>query len=301
MKRALCVNSMEDISNLIRGESETIDSSFVDRVICEDPNNKFLQVIPYVTFYTSKPAEGKIVFVQYLRAASGGDDRLLSKTSIGFGGHIDQLSDIKSTHANTAEDGTEHFVMSKQDLVDSMFTAAKRELMEELGINVLDVLGVSMDFNETAFFLGDQSEEVNQVHIGLSIPIKLTEEQFAKFFEIVQVNKAEIDSIDKMTLNVKSVIEEMDVTNTLGKIMRELKHKHNLEDWSTRVFDYISRKEIFIILKNVTYEDLYKISVEKEAMNPAPSVPAENSSGDQQQENGQQQEEVVRHVEGEVV
>lgn len=291
MKRALCINSMEDISNLIRGESETIDSSFVDRVICEEPNNKFLQIIPYVTFYTSEPQDGKIKFVQYLRTASGGDDRLLSKTSIGFGGHIDQLSDIKASHATTAEDGTEHFVMTKQELVETMFIAAKRELVEELGVDVCNILGTEMDFNETAFFLGDQSEEVNQVHVGLSIPIKLTHGQYIRLFEIIKFNKEEIDNVSEMTLNIRHVVEEMDITMTLNKIINELKHKHNLEDWSCRVFDYISRKEIFVILKNVNYDDLYNIaktkedaSKIKEALVPPTEV-----------------QEEVRSVEGEVV
>lgn len=298
MKRALCINSMEDVSNLIRGEAETIDSSFVDREICENPNNKFLQVIPYVTFFTSSPIEGKVKFVQYLRVSSGGDERLVSKTSIGFGGHIDQLTDITSSYATTAEDGTEHFVMTKQELVTTMFTAAKRELIEELGVDILNILGVEMDFNETAFFMGDPAEEVNQVHLGLSIPIKLTEEQYTKLLETVQINKDEIESIDKMTLNIRHVVEEMDVTMTLNKIMRELKTKHNLEDWSCRVFDYITRKEIFIILKDVNYDDLYCLAVEKDAakINSA-LIPDEATS----QATAPVVEEVVRHVEGEVV
>lgn len=264
MKRALCINSFEEISALVRGEAETIDSCFVDREICEDPNNKFLQVIPYVTFYTANPAEGKLVFAQYKRAAQGSEDRLLSKTSIGFGGHIDQLSDIKSTSAHTAEDTTEHFVMSKQDLVDTCITAAKRELLEELGVDVLGILGVELDFNESAFFMGDTRDPVNQVHLGLSFPVKLTAEQFAKFMEVVQINKEEIELVDKMTANIRHIVEEMDVSATNGKIMNQLVQQHGVEDWSVRVFDFIVRKEIFLILKDVNYDDLYKIAVAKQ-------------------------------------
>lgn len=264
MKRALCINSFEEISALVRGEAETIDSCFVAREICEDPNNKFLQVIPYVTFYTANPAEGKLVFAQYKRAAQGSEDRLLSKTSIGFGGHIDQLSDIKSTSAHTAEDTTEHFVMSKQDLVDTCITAAKRELLEELGVDVLGILGVELDFNESAFFMGDTRDPVNQVHLGLSFPVKLTAEQFAKFMEVVQINKEEIELLDKMTANIRHIVEEMDVSATNGKIMNQLVQQHGVEDWSVRVFDFIVRKEIFLILKDVNYDDLYKIAVAKQ-------------------------------------
>lgn len=309
MKRALCINSMEDISNLINGEAETIDSSLVSRDICEDPNNKFLQIIPYVTFYTSVPAEGKIKFIQYRRAATGGDERLLSKTSIGFGGHIDQISDIKASHVNEAEDGSVHYVMSKQDLIETMFTSGNRELVEELGVDILSTLGLELDFNETAFFLGDQAQEVNQVHLGLSIPVKLTEEQYNMFFDLVQINKEEIDLVDKMTLNIRHVVEEMDVTMTLNKIMRELSQKHNLEDWSCRVFDYISRKEIFIILKDVNYDDLYRLATEKKdvakislALVPQPGEIKPDASADgSQTAAGTNSETVIKVAEGEVL
>ena len=263
MKRALCVNSFEDISALIKGESPTIDSCFVDRTICEDPNNKFLQVIPYVTFYTVLPAEGKIKFIQYLRAAEGNEERLVSKSSIGFGGHIDQLTDIKSSTAYTAEDTTEHFTMSKEDLVETTFAAAKRELAEELNVDILNVLGVSLDFENTAFFMGDPREEVNLVHVGLCIPVKLTEEQLNLFMQSVKVNPAEIQAVDRMTANIRHVVEEMDVTVTLNKIMNELRSKHGMEDWSCRVFDFISRREIHDILKNVNYDDLYRVAKER--------------------------------------
>lgn len=264
MKRALCINSFEEISALVHGKTKTINSYFVDRDICEDPNNKFLQIIPYVTFFTSNYAEGKIVFVQYKRAAQGNEDRLLSKTSIGFGGHIDQLSDIKATLVTTAEDTTEHFVMTKQDLADTCIAAAKRELIEELGVNVLGIIGADLDFNESAFFMGDTRDAVNQVHLGLSFPVKLTDEQFAKLLEVVRINQKEIELIDKMTVNIRHIVEEMDISATNSKIMNQLVQQHGMEDWSIRVFDFIVRKEISILLKDINYDDLYNMSVAKQ-------------------------------------
>ena len=264
MKRALCINSMEEISALIRGEAETIDSCLVDREICEDPNNKFLQIIPYVTFFTAMPAEGKLMFVQHKRAAKGNEDRLLSKTSIGFGGHIDQEAEIKFQSTHTAEDTTIHYVMTKQDLVDTCLAAAKREVTEELGGDVLAAIGADLDFNESAFFTGDQRQPVNQVHLGLALPVKLSGEQFAKLLEIAKINPEEIEVIDKMTANIRHIVEEMDVSATNGKIMNQLVQQHNVEDWSVRVFDFIVRKEIFIILKDINYDDLYRLAVAKD-------------------------------------
>lgn len=264
MKRALCINSMEEIGALIRGEAETIDSCLVARDICEDPNNKFLQVVPYVVFYTPKHAEGKLLFAQYKRAAKGGEDRLLSKISIGFGGHIDDADEIKCQSKNTAEDTTDHFVMTKQDLIDTCLTAAKRELVEELGCDILAAVGADLNFEEAAFFTGDQRDPVNQVHLGLGLPVRLTEEQFAKFFENAVISLDEIEVLDKMTANIRHIVEEMDVSATNGKIMNQLVQQHGFEDWSVRMFDYIVRKEIFVILRDVNYDDLYRVAVAKQ-------------------------------------
>lgn len=264
MKRALCINSLEEISALIRGEAETIDSCLVTRDICEDPNNKFLQIIPYVVFYTPRYEEGKLVFIQYKRAAKGNEDRLLSKVSIGFGGHIDVLEEIKYVSSHVAEDTTIHFVMSKQDLIDTCITAAKRELTEELGSDILSTIGADLDFNESAFFMGDQSQPVNQVHLGLGLPVRLTEEQFNLFLVSAKINKEEIEVIDKMSANIRNIIEEMDVSATNSKIMNQLVQQHGFEDWSVRMFDYIVRKEIFLILRDINYDDLYRLSVSKQ-------------------------------------
>lgn len=264
MKRALCVNSMEEIGALIRGEAETIDSCLVTRDICEDPNNKFLQIIPYVVFYTPRHAEGKLLFAHYKRAAKGTEERLQSKSSIGFGGHIDVLEEIKCVTSYVAEDTTTHFTMSKQDLIDTCLAAAKREVTEELGGDILAAIGTQLDFNEAAFFMGDQREPVNQVHVGLGLPVRLTNEQFDKFFAEAKITPEEIEALAPMTVNIRHVVEEMDVSATYAKIAQQLVQQHGFEDWSVRILDYIIRKEIFLILRNIGYDDLYRIAVAKD-------------------------------------
>lgn len=264
MKRALCVNSMEDIGALIRGEAETIDSCLVTRDICEDPNNKFLQIIPYVVFYTPRHAEGKLLFAHYKRASKGTEERLQSKSSIGFGGHIDVLEEIKCATSYVAEDTTTHFTMSRQDLIDTCLAAAKREVTEELGGDILAAIGTQLDFNEAAFFMGDQREPVNQVHVGLGLPVRLTNEQFDKFFAEAKITPEEIEALAPMTVNIRHVVEEMDVSATYAKIAQQLVQQHGFEDWSVRILDYIIRKEIFMILRNIGYDDLYRIAVAKD-------------------------------------
>ena len=263
-KMALCVNKIEDIVALLKEENKTIDTYLVDREICEKPENQFLQIIPYVTFYNVDKENGKLNIIQYIRASKGNEDRLYAKTSIGFGGHIDNLMDISSSECCTLEDGATHFVMNKSELFATIFETANREIKEELGEELLNKLNIKFNIFDTAFFTGDMSEEVNKVHLGVSIPVELPEEQYKLFFDTIKINTEEIDKIDSMVVNLKNIIEEMNIDTVLNSVQNELKVKNNMEDWSLRVFDYITRKVIYNILKDVTYEDLITVSKEKE-------------------------------------
>ena len=264
VKMALCVNKIEDIIELLKEENKTIDSYLVSREICEKPENQFLQIIPYVTFYNVDKENGKLNIVQYIRASKGNEDRLYAKTSIGFGGHIDNLTDINFSERFALDDGSSHFVMNKSELFSTIFNTANREIKEELGEELLNKLNIRYYISDTAFFTGDMSEEVNKVHLGVSIPVELSKEQYKLFFDTIKINKEEIDKIDSMTVNLKNIIEEMNIDTVLNSVQNELKNQNNMEDWSLRVFDYVTRKVIYNILKDVTYEDLITVSKEKE-------------------------------------
>lgn len=266
MKQALCIKADTNLNDFINNKNETLDTFFVNRYICEKPENGFIQIIPYVTFYTTDVKNGKVTYVQYLRASTINEERLTAKTSVGFGGHIDQLEDITSTSVITSEDGTNHFIMNKEDLFKTVTKTANRELIEELGINVIEALNASINYNDCFFFSVNTDIDVNKVHVGFSIPVKLTQEQFDKFFEIVKINKDEIEDTSRMSINIKEIVEEMDITVTFNKISEELKNKYNLEDWSIGVINFITKKEISSIFKDVNYDDLVKIVEEKRSM-----------------------------------
>lgn len=263
MERALCINSLEEVSDLVHGRSETIDVSLVTRDICNDPNNKYLQIVPYVTFFTSNPANGNLVFIQYKHASKDSEDPLLSKTSIGFGGYINQEDEITYQNESIAEDTTLHYIMSKQDLDDTCVAAAKRKVIKTLGCDIFTAIGVNLNFNESVFFMGDQNDGVNQVNLGLLFSVKITADQFNMLLTCISINLEEIVLVDKLTVNIHGIVEEMDITITNNKIMHELATKYNVEDWSIRVFNFIVRKEIFTILEDITYDDLYLLSVAK--------------------------------------
>lgn len=118
-----------------------------------ETDETFLQIIPYVLVKRGDE------YLAYVRTATGGENRLHGKASIGVGGHID------------AED----FVWGTDGAIDVEQTArrgAQRELKEELGI-----LSMRHDFQWLGFLRWDATP-VDRVHLGLVFLLDLEREGF---------------------------------------------------------------------------------------------------------------------------
>jgi predicted NUDIX family phosphoesterase len=100
----------------------------------EDPTLK--QIIPYAVFRHG----GRILY--YTRGAKSGEKRLVAKSSIGIGGHVND------------SDECQHFDQA------TYHNAVKREISEELRLGG--------GFTERAVaLLNDDSSEVGRVHLGV--------------------------------------------------------------------------------------------------------------------------------------
>ncbi|MEO6054456.1 MAG: hypothetical protein ABIP97_10615 [Chthoniobacterales bacterium] len=115
--------SKENNSFLARGSAEN------------DPS--FKQLIPYAVLVH----EGKIL--HYVRGGKGGEKRLMSKGSIGIGGHIN--------------DTDEHLDSMSEDTYKR---AVERELNEELKMN-------SPFTDRMVALINDDETEVGKVHLGV--------------------------------------------------------------------------------------------------------------------------------------
>ena len=101
----------------------------------EDPTLK--QIIPYAVFRHG----GRILY--YTRGAKSGEKRLVAKSSIGIGGHV-----------NDSDESLSHFDQS------TYHNAVRREIGEELRLGG--------GFTERAVaLLNDDSSEVGRVHLGI--------------------------------------------------------------------------------------------------------------------------------------
>lgn len=141
-----------------------MECELVDRDVCEN-SLSYLQIIPYISFSCTfpemsfkDPESPDTYILKYTRGNKGGEDRLFSKHSVGFGGHIEDLPE-----------GPGYFFLFKT-IVDS----ALREINEELGLEITPGLtNMVKDAlrNFSSFIIEDSP--VGQVHLGIHIDINI--------------------------------------------------------------------------------------------------------------------------------
>ncbi|OQA02530.1 MAG: hypothetical protein BWY69_01031 [Planctomycetes bacterium ADurb.Bin401] len=119
--------------------------TFMPRPLAEkDPF--FKQLIPYVIMC----CDGKIL--NYVRGKRAGETRLVSKRSIGIGGHINPVD----------------WTLFSADTKNTYLEAVQREIAEEVSVQTTYT-------NNIVALLNDDTNEVGQVHLGVVHLWKLNE------------------------------------------------------------------------------------------------------------------------------
>ncbi|MEN6384069.1 MAG: hypothetical protein ABFD79_02615 [Phycisphaerales bacterium] len=112
--------------------------TFMPRPAAEkDPS--FKQLIPYVIM----GCDGK--YLSYVRGKRAGETRLVSKRSIGIGGHINPVDAMSMFNAN---------------FYDTYLDAVQREIAEEINVDTAYT-------NKIVALLNDDTNEVGKVHLGV--------------------------------------------------------------------------------------------------------------------------------------
>lgn len=163
--------------------------SFIPRPLAEkDPS--FKQLIPYVIM----GCNGK--YLTYVRGKRAGETRLVSKRSMGIGGHINPIDAMSMFNAS---------------FYDTYLDAVVREIAEEVNVDTVYT-------NKIVALLNDDTNEVGKVHLGvvhfwkLEAPKVERKEQMItqlEFMSAEELNKIKdtmetwsalcLDGIDKMT------------------------------------------------------------------------------------------------------
>lgn len=176
-ERILCVSAQDNITTV--KDLLNCQIHVLDRTEAET-NEKFRQIIPYVTVRNNKDEI-------YTYERIGGDPRLIGKYSIGVGGHMNNWPAL--------------FENISLSLI--LFLEATRELDEELEIPIERLPELSQMFasmSENLIIFNDTP--IDRVHIGVSMqievdfPIQVREKEIlkGKFMSIEELHTNEVYS-----------------------------------------------------------------------------------------------------------
>lgn len=266
--KALCVKSYTELQQLVAQQVPTVEAKLVEREVTDKVENGLQKLVPYVVFYSMDISAGKLKFIQYLRPAAPvaeGEEAAPRFTSIGFGQPISTPEEIRSQETIVGEDGETAYAMSLSDMLDTCVVSGMADVLTMIGLDVKAVFGPVIDANDLAFFNCDAPGDENRVTTGIAIPVALTEEQFELVRTTAQLNPTFVDQLDTLGINIDRIVEEMDITPTIQNVIAELVGKYNLEAFSAMMFNYIARKELAKMLKDVSYNDIVALVHSKRA------------------------------------
>ncbi|MBN1766536.1 MAG: hypothetical protein JW860_14875 [Sedimentisphaerales bacterium] len=142
---------------------------FIDRPVAEQ-NPQHKQLIPYVIMAHED------TFLCYVRGKRAGEQRLMEKTSIGIGGHINPIDEMP-------------LLGDDQDMYEN---AVMREVAEEVEVDT--------SYRETiAGLINDDSNAVGQVHLGVIHIWQLDKPQVTKREQMIcQLNFMTIPELQQI-------------------------------------------------------------------------------------------------------
>lgn len=257
MKQALCVTNLNDFNRLSEGEIETIEFQFVDRAICELPENGFFQLIPYISFSQLDVPGGKLNCVVYRRPSKQeGDVRLEGKSSVGLGGHIDNVADLTFTSSVTTESGVTLYHMSLNDIKQTCMTCARRELVEEIGFDALEELQVPNEHINIGLEREQNPDEVGTVHLCASIKVNLDEARMQSFFEKAKMQETEIQDLRSLSINVEAFMGSFNVAEAMTQMNSQLEKELQMEVWSVMVINTLLTQLVTFFQTNWNFKQV---------------------------------------------
>lgn len=173
-------------------------NGFIERSIAEQPENGYVQIIPYINVFDSR---GYIALFERVT----GDYRLKGMITVGIGGHIDEDDAVYNQDGSINMNAT-------------IFRASLREIMEEIGI-------VSPKIEDMNYELRSTEKEVDRVHVGLLKRIVVEENELKRAMS-GSLSK-ELSLIGYLPLNEKLLEYELETWSKLSILFYLNKQKDN--------------------------------------------------------------------------
>lgn len=269
-KVALCIRSNADLQKLISGEVETIQTFMVPRSICETHSETapLKQLIPYVTF-SALSDEGTLMFMAYNRPKGGSEERLHGDTSIGFGGHMDDLQDLVFTSQSEQEayPGMAYpcYEMTKEQVIRTIYNTARREVLEELNDDVFDKIGLTVEHINMTIMEDPEPDDVGKVHTCISIVIDLPAEALVGMKDVLLGLQTEETKREIINLRVFGVLMESlskgDLVESMKGLENTLVKDHSFERWSLRILLTRALMVMNFVYSNTTFTDFFNAAI----------------------------------------
>jgi hypothetical protein len=280
IKKALAFNSIAEVETFMSraaGDDEPaeIKAHVFDRAICDDAASaasSLIQPIPYVVFANFDHETSTISFVKYTRPLKNTEQDLKALGSFGFGGHVDdgivgkqipiepfRISEVISIIPEAS------YLMTYGDYMATMRATSDREVREELGIELGEVLATAGAIIKVrTFYMTDTS--VNARHLSWAMMVLLpTVKHLEDIVAKATAEKTEIENLcvasystagfipfvnhtADTTFAIKAYMRALarfnkyehhlisnQVVNSIGRKATDLFNGENLEGWSLRV------------------------------------------------------------------
>jgi len=201
-------------AELYETSTVTFESRHVDKRVEQNPD--YVQLIPYILVF-----DESVRMLSYRRGSGGNDARIYSKKSIGIGGHIEPMDHDHDVSTSAPIEDVNVFI---QIVLNSIL----REVKEEIGLETIADEYFSLDMATSLFAsnhnrmacLYSTENEVSKVHLGLVIPIVISNDQ-------------------KETL----VFDESEITEVEWLSREEITDLSGFESWSAIVLKSLGDEE----------------------------------------------------------
>ncbi|WP_396190496.1 hypothetical protein [Flavobacterium sp.] len=271
-KQTLCIRNVGELEAVMTGKAETIATFMVPRAVCEikSDTQPFKQLIPYVSF-NALDEQGTLMHLAYSRPSTGSEERLHDDTSVGFGGHMDDLADLTSSigpiNGETLVEAYPgvfypYIEMTKQDLIASIYKAGRREVTEELGQDLFEKLNINVDNVNMMVIQDPEPDSVGQVHLCIAIIIDLPSQQLVEMKnELVETKSVrEVANLRVFGIGLDSVMKG-GVEPQINQLVDDLKKTYQFERWSILIAVNRLAAVFNFVYGNVQFSDVFQLAV----------------------------------------
>lgn len=262
----LCVRNLVELQKLISGDVESIETFMVPRSICEThmPDQPMKQLIPYVSFTAMDEGRGTLMFLAYNRPVGGTEERLHGDTSIGFGGHMDEVTDLSFSVSTSGEmypgQSFPKYNMTREELVTSIYNVARREVTEELGTDLFEQMGLSVENVNMSIMDDPEPDAVGKVHACISIMVDMPAEGLIGLKNALVASEREIQNLRVFGVMMDSV-SKGDLERSMEGLSNALAVGNNFERWSLRIALTRVVMVMNFIYANTTFSDIFALAM----------------------------------------